>query len=339
MIKLYDRRGAGGTMIVDAVDLTNDEHRHGDRAFGMRVILGRPGRSAQDFTATPVWYDYAPRSPRGPWTPDLEDATDAASGSLMSTGKVIWRGAGRGPDWARTQTRLFDAAKLHAQMAETEARANPARGRKLWMLQTVRVPRTHPDVVAHGTEGAVAVAKRRKVVWAKPTKGDRTDKNYISFEQFAPGLATREYRSLKTPPNAPKDRAVLMVSAVVKPAVTNAKLRRVTIFKDGGRGKSVTAVYEGPRFWVVVHVTPKQAQTLPKTATLAELAAKYAPGHKPQASLANVRLATTLGGGAEKGRAKTKPTRVKKTAKDAKKPAARRNPRGKKSKRPLAFWI
>lgn len=330
-VELLERAGASGSTIVDAVEFEPGDFEDGVAWPGVRMILGKPGVHATEFTTVPASYVYSTK--RGQhWK--LEDVTDplAASGSLMSNGKVVWRGTP--PTWIGRNRKVFDAARLHAHLSLSETRGNPARRSKLWMLQTVRVPRTHPDVVAHGTEGAVAVAERRKVTRAAPTKAERTDKNYISFEQFAPDFATREYRALKTPRNAPKDRAVLMISAVVKPAVAHAKVTRSTRRDRGGRGKSTTVVYLGQGFQVVLHVTPKQAATMPTTATLASLAAKYAPSEKPRASVANVRLISYPRARAGAAAAKSKTAVCSKTAK-----AARRNPRGRAKRGSLVFWV
>ncbi len=322
MIKVFDRNGAGGSVIVDALSLSGT-YAPGERAFGMRMILGRNGRTGRDFTAVPTWYDYAPSAPRGPWLPDLADATDAASGSLMATGQVIWRDAKRGPGWSHKLGNLFDAAKLHAQMAETEARANPARGRKLWMLESVRVPRTHPDVVAHGKVGAAEVATRRRAFVLTPETQSRY-KNYIVFRQFDPKHATREYRTLTR-------NGVQMVSAVVKATTANAPLKLIGTSVRAGtnRGKPVLAVYRGPGgIHAVAFVTKGQLPTLPDTATLASLAAKYGGTHKAGATLSGVRLVRVV-------------PRVERASKPK---SPRRNPRpaarrAAPARRTLAFWV
>jgi len=275
MIRTFETKGAGGSLILDAVKVG---HLRQDYAPGMRMVVATRGDDAGEFTVADATYERV----GGGWAVKGLHSK-AASGRTYGEGAAIWLAPRHRPAWVNDQ--VFRALQVHAQAALGEVRTNPGRARKIWMLQAVRVPRTHRDVVAHGKVGAAEVAARRRAFVLTP-KGDSRYKNFVVFEQFDPKFATREYRTVTR-------NGVQNVSAVLDAKVVRAALKLVgTSEREGtNRGKPVLAVYRGPRgVYAVAFVTRAQKIHLPDATTFASLAAQYGGARKAGTTVSGVRL-------------------------------------------------
>ena len=132
------------------------------------------------------------------------------------------------------------------------------------LVQSVMVPKSHPDVKREGIRGAIAVAARHGVHGVKP----HDSKNYYKFRSIDPKSVEKDsYLSLRMP------SGVLIISARLKPAIARQSVRSASKHCESGGRKRLRCgtKYVGKAIGVNVRMTEAEMDRAPQVTSIAEL--------------------------------------------------------------------